>query len=118
MLIFSIIAIIIISFLWYNTTVYDFIKAVGGFYETYRLDEESARKLPIRVSHITGLVLLLIPWFNILWFVCLLIWYCKRAAPPNGEYECIIWRLEIFEHSSFIKRSCEFVKNLIEKKIL
>lgn len=113
MLIFTIIAIVIIFFLWFNTSVYD--------YEwTYRwaINKDSERRLPFTIWRVLGLALLLIPWWNIGVFIVYLIWYLKRVTEPEDGYCCIIYRLDVEKYSPFLYSAICFIGDLLNKRIV
>lgn len=118
MLIFTIIAIAIIFFLWFNTSVYDY----KSFYENYRyrwgIDRDSERRLPFTLWRIIGLALLLIPWWNIVIFSIYLIWYIKRASSPEESRECIIYELDIEKYSSLLCDAFSFINKILNKRIV
>lgn len=114
MLIFTIIAIVIIFFLWFNTSVYDYTGK--GCY--WSIDKSSERRLPFTIWRVLGLALLLIPWWNIGVFIVYLIWYLKRAAEPEDGYCCIIYRLDVEKYSPFLYNAISFIGDLLNKRIV
>lgn len=118
MLIFTIIAIVLIFFLWFNTSVYD----CKSFYENYRyswgIDRDSERRLPFTVWRIIGLALLLIPWWNIGIFSIYLIWYIKRAFGPDVYRECVIYELNVKKYSPFLCDAFSFIGEILNKRIV
>ena len=114
MLIFTIIAIVIIFFLWFNTSVYDYNHKKGY----WDIDYMSERRLPFTIWRIIGLALLLIPWWNIGIFAIYLVWYLKRVAEPEDGYCCIIYRLDVEKYSPFLYSAICFIKDLLNKRIV
>lgn len=113
MLIFTIIAIAIIFFLWFNTSVYDYKRC-----SYWDIDEESERRLPFTIWRIIGLTLLLIPWFNIPIFIVYLVWYLKRMSEPDGNKECIIYRLNVKKYSPFLYNIINSIGKILNKRIV
>lgn len=111
---FSIIAIGIISFLWFNTSVYDYNHK--KFY--WDIDHLSERRLPFTIWRVLGVALLLIPIVNIIMFVAYLIWYAKRATEPDDSYECIIYRLNVKKYSPLLYKVVSFIGNILNKRIV
>lgn len=116
MLIFTIIAIVIIFFLWFNTSVYNYIKM--GYY--WGIDESSERRLPFTIWRVLVLALLLIPWWNIDVFIVYLIWYLKRACnpEPDDRHVCIIYRLDVEKYSPFLYNAISSIGDLLNKRIV
>lgn len=118
MIIFTIIAIVIIFFLWFNTSVFDYKRAYEGYNHKWRIDRDSERRLPITLCRVIGLVLLLIPWWNIGIFSLYLIWYIKRAVRPDENRECIIYELNVEKYSPFICNTFSFIEKILNKRII
>lgn len=116
MLLFSIIAIVIIFFLWFNTSVYDYRFCDDSY--KYKVDENSERRLPFTIRRVLGLALLLIPIGNIVLFIAYLCWYIKRACEPDDKYECIIWNLNIKKYSPLLYKIVSFIGNILNKRIV
>lgn len=114
MLLFTIIAIVIIFFLWFNTSVYDYNRKK----RYWDIDYMSERRLPFTIWRVLGLALLLIPWGNIGIFIVYLIWYLKRAAEPDDRYCCIIYRVRIEKYSPFLYNIMKSIKNILDKRIV
>lgn len=114
MLIFTIIAILIIFFLWFNTSVFDY-KRMSNYWDVDKLSE---RRLPFTVWRIIGLALLLIPWWNICIFMTYLGWYLKRVAPPDECRKCIIYRLNVKKYSPFLYSTIKSIGNILNKRIV
>lgn len=114
MLIFTIIAIVIIFFLWSNTSVYQYRRE--GYF--WGIDESSERRLPFTIWRVVGLTLLLIPWWNIGVFIVYLIWYLKRASEPDDWHFCIIYRLDVEKYSPSLYNAISFIRDLLNKRIL
>lgn len=113
MLVFSIIAIIIIFFLWFNTSIYDY-----EWTHRWAINKDSERRLPFTLWRVLGLALLLIPWWNIGVFIVYLIWYLKRATEPEDGYCCIIYRLDVEKYSPFLYSAICFIGDLLNKRIV
>lgn len=118
MLIFTIIAIVIIFFLWFNTSVYDYKSFYENFSYRWRIDRNSERRLPFTLWKVIGLALLLIPWWNIGIFFIYLIWYIKRASRPDEYRECVIYELDVEKYSSFICDVFSFIGKILNKRIV
>ena len=114
MTIFTIIAIVIIFFLWFNTSVYDYNRKKGY----WDIDYMTERRLPFTVWRILGLALLLIPWFNIVVFAVYIFWYIKRASEPDGGSYCIIYRVNVKEYSPFVYDVVCFIGEILNKRIV
>lgn len=116
MLIFTIIAIVIIFFLWFNTSVYDYNHKKGY----WDVDYMSERRLPFTIWRVLGLALLLIPWWNIGVFIIYIVWYLKRASEPecDNRHECIIYDINVKEYSPFIHDAICFIKEILNKRIV
>lgn len=116
MLIFTIIAIVLIFFLWFNTSVFDYNKC-SGFWD---IDESSERRLPFTIWRIIGLALLLIPWWNIGIFIIYLVWYLKRASEPecDNRHECIIYDVNVKKYSPFLYNAICFIGEILNKRIV
>lgn len=114
MFLFSIIATVIIFFLWFNTSVYDY-KRMPRYWD---IDEKSERRLPFTIWRIIELALLSIPWFNILIFIVYLIWYLKRVLEPDENKECIIYRLNVKKYSPFLYNIINSVGKILNKRIV
>ena len=116
MLIFTIIAIVLIFFLWFNTSVYDYKITCRG----WDIDESSERRLPFTIWRIIGLALLLIPWWNIGIFIIYLVWYLKRASEPDNDsrHECIIYDVNVKKYSPFLYDAICFIGEILNKRIV
>lgn len=114
MLLFSIIAIVIIFFLWFNTSVYDYKKECCS----WKVDKKSERRLPFTIWRVLGLALLLIPIGNIILFIAYLCWYVKRACEPDDDYECIIYRLNVKRYSPLLYKVVSSIGNILNKRIV
>lgn len=115
MLLFTIIAIVLIFFLWFNTSVYDYSWSCGT--HGYKVNESTERRLPFTIYRILGLALLLIPYFNIGIFIIYLFWWIKRAIEPDYGYDCIIYRLNINKYSPLLYNIVHSIGNLLNKRI-
>lgn len=115
MWIFTIIAIVIIFFLWFNTSVYDYEWDYG-----WKINKDSERRLPFTIWRVLGLALLLIPWWNIGVFIIYIVWYLKRASEPKcyNRHECIIYEVNVKEYSPFIYDAICFIKEILNKRIV
>lgn len=115
MIIFTIIAIVIIFFLWFNTSVYDYKRC-----PYWDIDEKSERRLPFTIWRIIGLTLLLIPWWNIGIFIIYLVWYLKRASEPDNDnrHECIIYDVNVKKYSPFVYDALCFIGEILNKRIV
>lgn len=115
MLLFTIIAIVLIFFLWFNTSVYDY----SWSYDThgYKVDKSTERRLPFTIWRVLGLALLLIPYFNICMFIIYLLWWIKRACKPEDGYDCIIYDLNIKKYSPLLYNIAHSIGNLLNKRI-
>ena len=111
---FSIIAIGIISFLWFNTSVYDY--NYKKFY--WDIDHLSERRLPFTIWRVLGLALLLVPTGNIVLFIVYLFWYLKRACKPDDKYECIIYKLNVKKYSPLLYKVVSSIGNILNKRIV
>lgn len=114
MFIFTIIAITITFFLWFNTSVYDFNRK-KGFWD---IDYMSERRLPFTIYRILGLFLLLMPIFNIIIFIVYLVWYLKRVLKPDENEECIIYRLNVKKYSPFLYNIINSIGKILNKRIV
>lgn len=68
MIVFIVVAMMVISFIWKNITVYDYNQTSAGpryYPQHWGLDMTSGRRLPLTPMRIIMLLLLLVPWFNI-----------------------------------------------------
>lgn len=115
MWIFTIIAIVIIFFLWFNTSVYDYEWTCR-----WEINKDSERRLPFTIWRILGLALLLIPWWNIGVFIVYLTWYLTMAMEPEvGDgYCCTIYRLDVEKYSPFLYKVISFIWDLLNKRIV
>lgn len=118
MLIFTIIAIVIIFFLWFNTSVFDYKRFTSSYSYIWKIDRDSERRLPFTLWRVLGLALLLIPCWNIILFILYLIWYIKRACKPDKSYTCIIYRVNVKKYSPFIYDIAYAIGNLLNKRIV
>lgn len=114
MLIFTIIAIAIIFFLWFNTSVYNYNKNKGYWDIEYMTE----RRLPFTLLRVIGLSLLLIPWLNIVIFAIYLLWYLKRACEPEENRKCIIYVLNIEKYSPALCNVFHFIVKILNKRIV
>ena len=116
MLIFTIIAIVLIFFLWFNTSVFDYkYNYKKGYHE---IDTFTERRLPFTIWRIIGLALLLIPWWNIGIFIIYIIWYLKRAIEPDEDKDCIIYDINVKKYSPFLYDAICFIGEILNKRIV
>lgn len=107
MLLFSIIAIVLIFFLWFNTSVFDYKYNYKKGY--FMIDISTERRLPFTIWRIIGLTLLLIPWWNIGIFIIYIIWYIKRGCEPDESENCIIYGVNVERYSPFLYDTICFI---------
>lgn len=118
MLVFSIIAILIVGFLWFNTSIVDYHRVSDGYWSKYKPDVSTARRLPITIGTIILLSLLLIPCVNLILFILYIGWWIKRAAYPEYDEECTVYLLEVKKYSPFLWEIYSCIKNFITKKLV
>lgn len=120
MLIFTIIAIVLIFFLWFNTSVFDYKGFISGYSYNWRIDRDSERRLPFTLWRVIGSALLLIPWWNIGIFIIYLVWYLKKAAEPecDNRHECIIYDVNVKKYSPFLYDALCFIGEILNKRIV
>lgn len=120
MIIFIVLAMMVIGFIWKNITVYDYTRTSPGpsyYSQHWGLDEDSSRRLPLTPLRIIMWLLLLIPWFNIAWFIILIIQLAVKASYPDDPHECTIWVVEIKENSPRLAKMIESISEFLNREL-
>lgn len=120
MIVFTIIAIIVIGFLWKNITIYDYRQMSSDLFASswnWGLDIETGRRFALTPLRIIVLLLLLIPWFNIVWFLFLLIQIGIKSSYPGDPHECTIWIVEIGKNSPRLAKIVQSISKFLNKEL-
>lgn len=120
MIIFIVLAMMVIGFMWKNITVYDYTRTSSGpsYYSQYwELDRDSSRRLPLTPLRIIMWLLLLVPWFNIAWFIILIIQIAVKASYPDDPHECTIWVVEIKENSPRLTKMIRSISEFLNREL-
>nr|DAU28329.1 MAG TPA: hypothetical protein [Crassvirales sp.] len=120
MIVFTIIAIIVIGFLWKNITIYDYRQMSSDLFVSswnWGLDIETGRRFALTPLRIIVLLLLLIPWFNIVWFLFLLIQIGIKSSYPEDPHECTIWIVEIGKNSPRLTKILQSISKFLNKEL-
>ena len=121
MIVFIVVAMMVISFIWKNITVYDYNQTSAGpryYPQHWGLDMTSGRRLPLTPMRIIMLLLLLVPWFHIAWFIVLIIQILVKTSYPDDPYECTIWVVEIKENSPKLTKMMQSISEFLNKELI
>lgn len=120
MIIFIVLAMMVIGFMWKNITVYDYTQTSSGpsyYSQHWGLDRDSSRRLPLTPLRIIMWLLLLVPWFNIAWFIILIIQIAVKASYPDDPHECTIWVVEIKENSPRLAKMIRSISEFLNREL-
>lgn len=120
MIIFVVIAMMVIGFIWKNITVYDYNQISAGpryYSQHWGLDMTSGRRLPLTLMRIIMLLLLLVPWFNIAWFIVLIVQILVKTSYPDDLHECTIWVVEVKENSPQLTKIIQSISEFLNKEL-
>ncbi len=120
MIIFIVLAMMVIGFMWKNITVYDYTQTSSGpsyYSQHWGLDRDSSRRLPLTPLRIIMWLLLLVPWFNIAWFIILIIQIAVKASYPDDPHECMIWVVEIKENSPRLAKMIRSISEFLNREL-